>query len=260
MKQFLNKTALVTGASGGIGAEFARGLAKAGCHLVLTARREERLRALKKDLERTWGVQVDIVQSDLSTLEGVSHLINSLDQKNHAIDILINNAGFGYEGDFVLQNDDRLNEMIGLNITALTFLTKHFGRVMAEKQSGHILLTSSVGGFTPCPRMAVYDATKAYVLILGEALNHELKKHHVTVTTLCPGATRTGFFTASGQTLNALVKMTLMNPEKVARDGLKALAKGKSLVVPGLLNQLTVWGLRLLPRAFMAPVAGTVMN
>lgn len=259
MRNFSGKTALITGASSGIGAEFARVLAKAGSHLVLVARRKDRLDVLKKELVESYNIRVHVIPADLSTIKGCEDLISFIDQQRISIDILINNAGFGYEGDFVNQNFERLNEMIGLNVMSLTLLTKHFGGLMAGRQSGYILLTSSVGGFTPCPRMAVYDATKAYVLLLGEALNHEFKNNNVVVTTLCPGATRTEFFDVSGQTLNALVKMTLMSPKDVAMKSLKGLSRGKSVVIPGLLNKLTVWGLRLLPRPLMAPVAGRVM-
>lgn len=259
MLNFSGKTALVTGASSGIGAAFARALSKAGCHLVLVARRMDLLQALKEELEGSHDIRVEIIPMDLSTLHGCEDLIRNIDERGLSIDILINNAGFGYEGDFISQNSARLGEMIGLNITTLTFLAKHFGGLMAERRSGYMLMTSSVGAFTPCPRMAVYDATKAYVLLLGEALNHELGRHTVKVTTLCPGATRTEFFSVSGQTLNALVKLTLMSPEAVAKAALTGLSKGKSLVVPGLMNKLTVWGLRLLPRALMAPVSARVM-
>lgn len=259
MRIFAGKTALVTGASSGIGAECARSLAKAGCHLVLAARREDRLQALKKELSGTNSVRVEVIRADLSTREGCEELIHATQAKGLEIDILINNAGFGYEDEFISQSSGRLVEMIGLNITALTFLARHFGALMARRRSGYILLTSSVGGFTPCPRLAVYDATKAYVLLLGEALHHELRIHGVRVTTLCPGATATEFFSVSGQRLNALVRMTLMSPRAVAVKALKALAHGRGLVVPGVMNKLTVWGLRLLPRALMAPVSARVM-
>ncbi|MGD0277756.1 MAG: SDR family oxidoreductase [Smithella sp.] len=258
MLTFSGKTALVSGASAGMGAEFARALSKAGCNLVLVARREDRLQALKKELEELYHVKVDVIPADLSDIQGCEDLIRNIDKKGLSIDILINNAGFGYEGDFI--SHEKFKEMIGLNITSLTLLAKHFGSRMARKKSGYILLTSSVGAFTPCPRIAVYDGTKAYVLLLGEALHHELRKHKVVVTTLCPGATRTEFFTVTGQSLNPLVKMTLMSPETVAIKALKGLAGGKSLVIPGLINKLTVWSLRFLPRALLAPVAGIVMS
>jgi short-subunit dehydrogenase len=259
MRGFSGKTALVTGASSGIGAEFARALSRVGCHLVLVARREDRLKSLKKELVELYNIRVDVIPADLSIIKSCEDLIREIDKKGLSIDILINNAGFGYEGYFLAQKVERINEMIGLNVTSLTFLAKHFGGLMAKKQSGYILLTSSVGAFTPCPRIAVYDATKAYVLLLGEALNNEFKKNNVMVTTLCPGATRTEFFDVAGQTLNPLVKMTLMSPEDVAIKSLKGLSRGKSVVIPGLLNKLTVWGLRFLPRVLMAPVARRVM-
>lgn len=259
MRNFSGKTALITGASSGIGAEFARALANVGSHLVLVARRRDRLDVLKKELEKSYDIRVQVIAADLSTIKGCKDLISLVHQEKFSIDILINNAGFGYEGNFVNQNFERLSEMIGLNVMSLTLLTKHFGGLMAKRQSGYILLTSSIGGLTPCPRMAVYDATKAYVLLLGEALNNEFKENNVVVTTLCPGATQTEFFDVSGQTLNALVKMTLMSPKGVAMKSLKGLSRGKSVIIPGLLNKLTVLGLRLLPRPLMASVARRVM-
>ena len=259
MQKFSGQTALITGASSGIGMEFARALAKAGSHLVLVARREDRLQALKKELVEAHNIRVDVISADLSSVKGSEELIDIIDKKRLSIDILINNAGFGYEGEFVSQNVQRLQEMIGLNVTSLTLLAKHFGELMAKKQSGYILLTSSIGGFTPCPRIAVYDATKAYVLLLGQALHNEFKKNKVVVTTLCPGATRTEFFDVAGQTLNPLVSMTLMTAHVVVMKSLRGLLTGKSVVIPGLMNKLTVLGLWFLPRPLMAPIAKMVM-
>jgi hypothetical protein len=219
MHRFTGKTALITGASSGIGAEFARCLARIGCHVILTARRSNQLDVLKNELESLYHIHVAAIPADLSSPRGCEELIHAIDEKKLSVDILLNNAGSGYEGDFIIQDRKKLNDMIALNINALTYLTWHFGKLMQSKKEGYILLTSSIGGLTPCPRMAVYDATKAYVLLFGEALHHELKKHNVVVTTLCPGATRTEFFTVSGQTLKPLVRMTLMSPSKVAQIG-----------------------------------------
>ncbi|HNZ64866.1 MAG TPA: SDR family oxidoreductase [Smithella sp.] len=257
---FSGKTALITGASSGLGAKFAKELAREGCNLVLAARREDRLRALKEELEGSYNIRVDVIPVDLSTINGCEKLISLIGQKRLSIDILINNAGFGYEGEFISQKIDRINDMIGLNITTLTVLSQYFGMMMAKKQWGYILLTSSVGAFAPCPQMAVYDATKAYVLLLGEALHNEFKQNNVVVTTLCPGAMETDFFNVSGQILNPLVKMTLMKPRDVAIKSLKGLSKGKSVVIPGLLNQLSVFSLRFLPRLFMAPIVKKIMS
>lgn len=259
MEKFSGQTALITGASSGIGMEFARALAKVGCHLVLVARREDRLQALKKELVEAYNIRVVVIPADLSGVKGCEELIDVIDKKRLPINILINNAGFGYEGEFVFQDVERLKEMIGLNVMSLTLLAKHFGGLMAKKQSGYILLTSSIGGFTPCPRIAVYDATKAYVLLLGQALHNEFKKNKVVVTTLCPGATRTEFFDVAGQTLSPLVKMTLMSTNAVVMSSLRGLLTGKSVVIPGLMNKLTVLGLWLLPRPLMAPIAKIVM-
>lgn len=260
MHCFMGKTALVTGASSGIGYEAATYLAEAGANLILVARITDRLTALKETLQEKHDVQVDVISRDLLDMANVHETIGQVEALGVNVDILVNNAGYGYEGPFLDQDVERLRNMMQLNMDTLTYLTHYYGRKMRAASGGYILLTSSVGGFVPCPGMAVYDATKAYVLLLGEALSHELKPHGVVVTTLCPGATRTEFFKVSGQTLNFLVKATLMNPADTARLGLWGLSKGKVHVVPNLLNKLTVWSLRLAPRAIMAPIAGVVMK
>ncbi len=260
MQCFKGKTAIVTGASSGIGEEFAKILAEQGSNLIVVARREERLLALKSKLEENFKVRVDVISQDLSTHSGCNELIKNVDQLNYPVDILINNAGFNYVGDFVDQDWEQQHEMMRLNMDALTYLTRIFGNKMVGNGSGYILLVSSIGGLVPCPNIAIYDATKAYVLLLGEALSNELKKRNVKVTTLCPGATRTEFFDVSGQILNPLVKATMMSARDTAEAGLKGLAKGKQNVIPGILNKLTALSLKLSPRRWMPPIAKIVMS
>lgn len=251
-----NKTALVTGASSGIGKDFAELLAEQGYNLVLVARRENRLQQLKQQLESVYKVQVQIEVADLADLAACEQLVTNL---SSTPDILINNAGVGYQGKFVKQDWVKQHQMMRLNMDSLTYLTRTVGEQMAQQGKGRILQVASIGAFTPCPEMAIYDATKAYVLTLGEALNHELKKHKVTVTSLCPGGTRTEFFDQAGLKLNPIVNATLMTSRTCAEIGLKGMFKGKSIVVPGLLNKITVWFLRHSPRQLLAPIAARVM-
>lgn len=260
MNNFKGKTALVTGASSGIGKEMATLLAEAGCHLVLVARRKDRLLTLKKNLERDHKVRVLVAAYDLSSMEACVKLTSKLATDKIDIDILINNAGFGYGGPFVEQSWERQQEMMRVNIDALTYLTRFYSEQMVKSGEGHILLVSSVGGFTPCPGLAIYDATKAYVLVFGESLHYELKKKGVTVTTLCPGATQTEFFDVAGQQLSFMIKRTMMTGRTAARIGLSCMSKGRAHAIPGITNKLAVWGLRLAPRRLMAPIANQTIS
>lgn len=260
MNNFRGKTALVTGASSGIGKEMAILLAEIGCNLVLVARRKERLLALKQNIEQEHQVLVRIADYDLSDIDACVELTTMLTHNKVEIDILINNAGFGYGGAFVEQSWERQQEMMRVNIDALTYLTRFYSEQMMKSGEGHILLVSSVGGFTPCPGLAIYDATKAYVLVFGESLHYELKKKGVTVTTLCPGATQTEFFDVAGQELSFMIKRTMMTGRTAARIGLNCMSKGRAYAIPGITNKLAVWGLRLAPRRLMAPIANQTIS
>ena len=260
MNNFRGKRALVTGASSGIGKQMAILLAEAGCHLVLVARRKDRLLDLKSDLEGEHKVNVLVADYDLSDMDACVQLTSELTANKIDIDILINNAGFGYGGAFVEQSWSRQQEMMNVNIDALTYLTRFYSEQMMRSGEGHILLVSSVGGFTPCPGLAIYDATKAYVLVFGESLHYELKKKGVIVTTLCPGATQTEFFDVAGQELSFMIKRTMMTGRTAAKIGLKCMSKGRAHAIPGITNKLAVWGLRLAPRRLMAPIANQTIS
>lgn len=255
MKRFKGKTALVTGASSGLGKDMAIQLAQAGCHLVLVARRENRLREMQHHLSQSYGINVTVKATDLSDLGACTELVHSLESAGTRIDLLINNAGFGYGGAFADQDWGRQQSMVQVNVTSLTYLTRIYASQMAERGDGDILLVSSVGGFTPCPGLAIYDATKAYVLVLGESLHYELKSKGVGVTTLCPGATRTEFFDVAGQQESFMIRNTMMTSEAAARVALKCMHKRRLHAIPGLTNKLAVWSLRLAPRCWMAPIA-----
>jgi len=165
------------------------------------------------------------------------------------VDILLNNAGYGLHGDLLDTPIERTANMIQLNITTLTELTYLFGRDMAKRRSGHILLVASLMAFQAVPSYAAYAATKAYVLALGEALHDELRPHGVVVTTLCPGYTATGFAEAAGATTSALLRLLTGKPRPVAASGIRALLQGKAMVIAGLFNKMAAFSNRLTPRS-----------
>jgi short-subunit dehydrogenase len=254
------KRALITGASSGLGLEFADQLAAQKVNLVLAARRQEPMEKLASDLRRKHGVDVLVEATDLASPGAPSRLKSSLDSRSVAIDILVNNAGYGLHGDFHETPIERTVNMIQLNITALTELTYLFGRDMAARRSGHILLVASLLAFQPVPGYAAYAATKAYVLALGEALHDELRPHGVVVTSLCPGHTATGFDAAAGATASSLLRLLTMKPGPVAASGIRALSQGKAMVVAGLSNKMAAISNRLTPRAMQRATMRRIMR
>jgi short-subunit dehydrogenase len=260
MNSFAGKRALITGASSGLGLEFADQLAAQKVNLVLAARRREPMEELAADLRRKYGVDVLVEAIDLASADAPSRLKSSLDAKSVPIDILVNNAGYGLHGDFCETPIERTANMIQLNITALTELTYLFGRDMATQRSGHILLVASLLAFQAVPAYAAYAATKAYVLALGEALHDELRPHGVIVTSLCPGHTATGFDAAAGATISPLLRVLTMKPRPVAASGLRALAQGKAMTVAGLSNKMAAFSNRLTPRAMQRATIRSIMG
>lgn len=240
--------ALITGASSGLGVEFARQLAARGAHLVLAARSEAPMLALAAELSAAHALQVHVETIDLAEPGAASQLKARLDAVGIAVDVLVNNAGFGLYGEFVTQSPQRLQEMLQLNVMALTELSHAFGREMAQRGRGQILLVSSIGGYQATPTYAAYSASKAYVLLLGEALNAELKPHGVNVAVLAPGITATQFLAVAGQRATLYQRLMLMQPAPVVAAGLRALSRGQASVLPGLGNKLTVFSNRLTPR------------
>jgi short-subunit dehydrogenase len=257
---FAGKRALITGASSGLGLEFADLLAAQKVNLVLVARRQESMEKLASDLRRKYGVDVLVEAIDLASPGAANRLKSSLDAKSVAIDILLNNAGYGLHGDFQEMPIDRTMNMIQLNITTLTELTYLFGRDMAARRSGHILLVASLLAFQAVPSYAAYAATKAYVLALGEALHDELRPHGVVVTTLCPGHTATGFDAAAGATASPLLRLLTMKPRPVAARGIRALLQGKAMVVAGLSNKMAAFSNRLMPRSMQRATMRRIMG
>ena len=254
------EVALITGASSGLGAEFARVLAARKYDLVVTARRKERLQSLKTELEAAHGVKVEIVAADLSLAAGVEALIAAVDALGRPVGVLINNAGFGLHGAFVEQEDARVMEMLQLDITSLTRLTHHYGRAMAARRRGRILQVSSVGAFQASPYYAAYSAAKAYVLLLSEGVHHELKGTGVTCTALCPGLTDTEFHEAANHPKTGIMTITTMSARAVATIGVNAMLRGRAVVITGFINKLNAFFIRLVPRRVATWVAGRLMK
>lgn len=260
MSSFAGKWALITGASSGLGLEFADLLAAQKVNLVLAARRQESMEKLASDLRRKYGVDVLVEAIDLASPGAASRLKSSLDARLVEIDILLNNAGYGLHGDFLDTPIEQTSNMIQLNITTVIELTYLFGRDMAQRRSGHILLIASLLGFQAVPSYAAYAATKAYVLAFGEALHEELRPHGVVVTCLCPGHTATGFDAAAGATTSAMLRLLTMKPRPVAESGIRALRQGKAMVVAGLLNKMVAFSNRLTPRSMQRATMKRIMD
>jgi short-subunit dehydrogenase len=267
--------ALVTGASSGIGRETARVLAAKGCDLVVTARRLDRLEELAAELKNNHGISVDIVVADLAESAGVEKVINEVGE----IDILVNNAGYGTSGNHTELDAVTELGMLDLNIRALTELSHHFGGQMAKRQdmdkpnkpaksgrrgrkkiTGRILNVASIAAFQPGPSMAVYCATKAYVLSYSRALRYELKPKGVTVTTLCPGPVVTEFQGVSGLHLPLILRPYLVTAEKVAKSGVRALMRGRREVLPGLMNKPLPLIVRMTPVRLQMALMKTMLN
>ena len=254
------EVALITGASSGLGTEFARLLAERSYDLVITARREDRLKTLQKELESAHRCKVEIILEDLGAPTGADALITKVEALGRPIALLVNNAGYGVHGALVENDSARLQQMLQLNMMALTRLTHHFARDMVARRRGRILQVSSVGAFQPTPFYAAYSATKAYVLFLAEALQSELRGTGVTCTTLCPGLTATEFHEAAQHPKTGLVAMTMMSARSVALIGIKAMLRGRAVVTPGFINKLSELMVKLLPRSWATFGAGLLMR
>jgi uncharacterized protein len=260
MNLLSTKTALVTGASGGLGADFARELARLGCNLVLAARREDPLRALQAELSAAHPVQVHVFPIDLSIPDAPRDLYERLQSAGIPVDILVNNAGFGYFGKFAEVPWEREKAMLDIDITALVHLTKLFAADMVARRSGYILQVSSVGAFQPSPTYASYSAAKSFVLYFGEALNYELRGTGVSCTVVCPGVTATDFLTVAGQTPTLYQRMMRMQSPDVVRIAVRAMLARRSSVVPGLGNALLAFSTRFMPRGLAAAAANLMMT
>lgn len=233
------KTALVTGASSGLGADFARQLARRGCNLVLVARREDRLAQLQAEIKGHLGVEVTVVPMDLSDPEAPQRLHDLLAGRQIGVDVLINNAGFGVFGMELDIPWDKTREMLMVDIVALTHLTKLFARDMVKRGSGYLLQVASIGAYQPSPTYAAYSAAKSYVRSFSQALNYELRGTGVSSTVISPGVTATEFLAVSGQQRTWFHNATMMGSADVAAIGLRAMLARRYSVVPGLMNRIT---------------------
>ncbi|MFP4548865.1 MAG: SDR family NAD(P)-dependent oxidoreductase [Fidelibacterota bacterium] len=248
----MSKTALITGASGGIGNEMAKILAAKNINLVLVARSEHVLEKMKLDLEAEHNIKVFNIIRDLREFDSAKDIYDIIKLENIPIDYLINNAGFGYYGKFTETGWEKEYDMIQLNIIALTYLTKLFLKDMLKRNEGRIMNIASTAAFQPGPLMAVYFATKSFVLYLSEAIAEEISNSDVTITTLCPGPTGTGFEDNAELGDSGLFKQTkIADAGEVAAYGINAMMKGKRLAVHGLMNKIMAFSNRLLPRKFI---------
>ena len=245
-----SETVLITGASSGIGLELARCFAADKCRLVLVARNTEALQSLADELRRAHGIQTMVLTADLSQPETPARVINELQQAGVTVDVLVNNAGFGAHGAFAGLPLRLQLEMIQVNVAALTALTGLFLPGMIERKRGGVLNVGSVAGFVPGPGMAVYFATKAYVLSFTEALAEELAGTGLTVTGLCPGPTATNFGHVARGEKERQFKSPKMSAQAVALCGHRAFRSGRVLAIPGLQNHFLIFLTRITPRRF----------
>ena len=249
---YQGKTALITGASGGIGAAFARALAARGANVILVARSEDRLRAPGEELARDHGVRAEVVAADLTRPGAAGELRAAVAARGLMVDLLVNNAGFGTYGRFGTLAPEREHDEVALNVAAMVDLTHLFLPAMLERGDGGVINLASTSAFQPLPYMAVYGATKAFVLSFSEALWAECRGRGVRVLALCPGPTATGFFAVVGSEDGA-VGQTRTAAQAVA-TGLRALERGRPSVVDGWANYLRAQTPRLAPRGLVARI------
>jgi short-subunit dehydrogenase len=256
--RWTGKWALITGASAGIGWELAEQLAASGAHLVLTARRTDRLQKLAADLSTKHGVSVEVFTADLTRHEGPGEIYAFTSRKNLEIELLVNNAGFGAFGYNHEIPEDRLLEMVQVNCSAVVHLTRLYVPAMVERRHGDVLIVASTAAFQAVPFNSVYAATKAFDLLFAEGISEELRPMGVNVCALCPGPTTTEFQQVAQQPSRAF--KVAETAEKVARVGLEGLAKGKSYVISGAMNRLMMESERIVPRRFVAKMAAKMMR
>jgi uncharacterized protein len=249
--------ALITGASAGIGAALAREAAKDGHDLVLVARRREPMEELAAELKST-GAEITVIPTDASRPGAIAELMKTVEQRGLAIDMLINNAGLGDTGRFDQENPERILSMLQVNIIALTELTRLVLPQMVARKHGRVMLLASVAAFQPGPGMAVYYATKSYVLSFGRAIGHELRGTGVTITTLCPGPTTSEFAEVANMQGVALFEgpVPVMTAAEVARQGYAALKAGRPEIITGLVNKIIAMSTRFAPTAMLLGIAG----
>jgi short-subunit dehydrogenase len=254
------KTALITGASSGLGADFARELANYGCGLVLAARRNERLNELKLEITSRKPVPVEVIPVDLTGPETPRQLYDRLEASSLPVDILINNAGYATYGPFVETPWERTQDMLNLDLIVATQLMHLFLPRMVQRRYGYVLNIASIGAYQPSPTYAAYSAAKTYIFYLSQAVQYELRHTGVHCTVISPGVTRTEFLSVAGQTPTLYQRVLGMDSAAVARIGIQAMLKGRASVVPGVFNSLFAIMMRFLPYQFQAFLADLAMR
>jgi len=251
-------TALITGASSGIGLELARLFAGDGYDLVIVARREELLNKVADELMGKFGVKVTVLPKDLTEKDSPLEIYKHLKEGGKEINIVVNNAGFGAVGEFTELDYERQINMINLNINSLVSLTRLFLPDMIKQNYGGILNVGSLAGFQPGPYASVYYATKAFVLSFTEGLKEELKDSNIMVSCLCPGPTNTEFLEISSIDESSMFKFGTMRAREVAKEGYDGFKNGKTIVIPGLLNNLLPFIVRITPRVLARKITAVL--
>lgn len=258
MKSFAKTTALITGASSGIGEQFARQLAAEGADLIVTARSRDRLEALAQELSARHGVRVDVVSADLSVPGGVDALVRGVSALGVFVEHLINNAGFGAVGRLSEADPARLAAMVRLNCESLVLLTRHYLTPMLEKRRGGVIQVASTAAYQPMPFMATYGASKAFVLSFSRALAEELRGTGVHVLALCPGPVPTGFQSVAGIE-PGMERVAALSAEQTVARALAAYRKQRTVTVPGAVNQVQTTLSKLAPTAVLTrAIAGAM--
>jgi len=258
-QEWKGKWALVTGGSSGIGVALAKQLAAEGTHLVLAARRRERLEELARTLRQSHGIRTEVFIADLARPEAPQEIYDFTKQKGIEIDLLINNAGFGQYGELTAMEPQRLLDMVQVNCAAVVHLTRLYIADMVARQRGDVLILASTASFQAVPYITTYAATKAFDLLFAEGLAEEMKRYGIRVCALCPGSTESEFHAVAGQEkFNG--RHAQETAEKVARAGLQALAEGKSYVISGMGNYWGAQMQRLVPRRAVVRVAAKMFR
>jgi short-subunit dehydrogenase len=253
-------TALVTGASSGMGAEFARVLAKRSCDLILTARRRDRLEQLKRELESAYPIQVFVAPADLSSPVGAEDLFRQVQTLGKNVNVLINNAGFGVFGPFLDQTVADIEAMIQVDLRAVTVLTRLFAEPMKQQRYGFIMQNSSYAGLQPIPQYAVYSAAKAYLITLAQAIRAELRKSGISISVLCPGFTHTEFHDVAQHHETLAMRILSVSPRRIAEIGVKGMFRRKGVITPGVFYHINNWLLPFMPRSMAAAIAGAIVR
>lgn len=253
------KVTLITGASSGLGKEFAKLYAKDNNNLLLVATNEEKLKSVKEEIEKDYNVTCDILKADLSEKEELKKVYNYTVEKQYFVNNLVNNAGFGDRCDFKDMDIDKQMKMTEVDCNAVLYFTRVFLDEMLKNNEGHIINVGSIAGFLPGPYMCTYHACKGFVLLLGEAIAYELRKTNVKLLTLCPGPFISNFVNLAHNDYT-FQKIKPISAEAVAKFGYKKSLKGKSLAIVGFKNKLTIFASKLAPRSFVTKTSAKTMK